>query len=158
MRARDLAEDLPTVGQDDLAWDAARLVAAHRLPGIAVVDPDGRPVAVLPATQVLRSVVPPYIQDDPSLARVFGEADADRLAADGLTGKRVRDLLPDRGHRVELAGVDGDATVVECAAEMARLRSPLLVVVDGDGHVHGLLTASHLLERLLPDPGQASTK
>src|SRR4051812_48295347 len=158
MRARDLAEDLPSVGPDDLAWDAARLVAAHRLPGIAVVDPDGRPVAVLPATQVLRSVVPPYIQDDPSLARVFGEADADRLCADGLTGKRVRDLLPGRGHRVELAGVDGDATVVECAAEMARLRSPLLVVVDDDGHVHGLLTASHLLERLLPDPGQASTK
>jgi CBS domain-containing protein len=157
VRARDLAEDLPSVGPDDLAWDAARLVAAHRLPGIAVVDPDGRPVAVLPATQVLRSVVPPYIQDDPSLARVFGEADADRLCAEGLTGKRVRDLLPGRGHRVELAGVDGDATVVECAAEMARLRSPLLVVVDDDGHVHGLLTASHLLEKLLPDRDQAST-
>jgi CBS domain-containing protein len=152
VRARELAEELPTVGPDDAAWDAARLIAAHRLPGIAVVGPDGRPIAVLPATQVLRWVVPSYIQDDPSLARVFGEAEADRLC-EGLTGKQVRDLLPAKGHRVELASVDGDATVVECAAEMARLRSPLLVVVDSGGHVHGLLTASHLLEKLLPEKG-----
>jgi CBS domain-containing protein len=162
VRARELAEQLPTVGPDDSAWDAARLIAEHRLPGIAVVGPDGRPVAVLPASQVLRWVVPSYIQDDPSLARVFGEADADRMSAEGLNDRRVGDLLPAKGHRVELARVDGDATVVECAAEMARLRSPLLVVVDDDGHVHGLLTASHLLEKLLPDPGRgpqpASTK
>ena len=161
MKARELAEQLPTVGLDDAAWDAARLVAEHRLPGIAVVDADGRPVAVLPTSQFLRCVVPAYIQDDPSLARVFGEVDADAMCADGLTGRRVRDLLPDKGQRVELARVDGDATVVECAAEMARLRSPLLVVVDEGNKVRGLLTASHLLEVLLPDPGKgqpASTK
>lgn len=159
MRARDLAQDLPAVGLEDTAWDAARLIATHRLPGIAVVDPHGRPVAVLPASQVLRFVVPAYIQDDPSLARVLDEASADQLCADGLTGKNVRDLLPAKGHRVELADIDSDATVVECAAEMARLRSPLLVVVDADGHVHGLLTASHLIEALLPLDGQpASTK
>jgi CBS domain-containing protein len=159
VQARELAESVPTVGPDDAAWDAARLIAAHRLPGIAVVGADGRAIAVLPATQVLRSVVPAYIQDDPSLARVFGEAEADGLCADGLTGKRVRDLLPAKGHRIELASVDGDATVVECAAEMARLRSPLLVVVDGGGQVRGVLTASHLLEELLPGAGQPpSTK
>jgi CBS domain-containing protein len=151
VRARDLAERLPTVGPDDAAWDAARLIVAHRLPGIAVVDPHGRPVAVLPAAQVLRSVIPAYIQDDPSLARVFGEADADRISAEGLDGKRVRDLLPKSAHRVELADVDDDATVVECAAEMARLRSPLLVVVGAGGQVHGIITASHLLEMVLPD-------
>ena len=121
-------------------------------------------MAVLPASQFLRCVVPAYIQEDPSLARVFGEAEADTMCADGLTGRRVRDLLPGKGHRVELASVDGDATVVECAAEMARLRSPLLVVVDEGDQVRGLLTASHLLEMLLPEPGEdgrgqpASTK
>jgi predicted transcriptional regulator len=157
VKARDLAENLPTVQPEDMAWDAARLIAAHRLPGIAVVDPDGRPVAVLPASQVLRWVVPSYIQDDPSLARVFDETSADRLCAEGLTGKTVRDLLPDRRHRVELADVDGDATVVECAAEMARLGSSVLVVVD-NGQVRGLLTASHLLEVLLPAEGLPTGK
>ncbi len=157
MRARDLAEQLPTVGPDDPAWDAARLIATHRLPGIAVVDKDGRPVTVLPAAQVLRWVVPAYIQDDPVLARLLDEVASDELCAEGLTGKRVRDLLPPKGKRVELADVDGDATVVECAAEMARLSSPLLVVVDEGGHVHGLLTASHLLEKLLPDTSGADS-
>lgn len=154
MKARDLAEQLPTVGPDDPAWDAARLIAEHRLPGIAVVDQDGHPVAVLPASLVLRWVVPAYIQDDPLLARLLDEAAADKLCADGLTGKQVRDLLPPKGRRVELARVDGDATVVECAAEMARLPSPMLVVVDEGGQVRGLLTAAHLLEKLLPDPGR----
>lgn len=135
------------VGPDDDALSAVRLIAQRRLPGIAVVAADGTPVAVLPGSQALRVLVPAYIQDDPSLARVLDEASAD-LCADALKGKRVRDLLPSAGHRVELAAVDGDATVVECAALMARLRSPLLVVVD-QGHVHGLITGAHLLETLL---------
>jgi CBS domain-containing protein len=163
VRARDLAQDLPTVSPDDSALAAARLIAARGLPGIAVVDAGGRPVAVLPASQVLRSVVPGYVQEDPPLARVMDEAGAERLCMESLAGERVGDLLPASRHRVELAAVHGDATVLECAAVMARLRSPLLVVVD-DGRVRGLLTAAHLLEVLLPaedadpDAQPASTK
>jgi CBS domain-containing protein len=156
VRARDLAQDLPTVTPDDSALTAARLIAGKQLPGIAVVGPDGRPVAVLPASQVLRRLVPGYIQEDPSLARVLDEVSADQLGAQALRDKLVRDLLPQAKHRVELARVDGDATVVECAAEMARMRSPLLVVIE-NGQVKGLLTAAHLLEALLP-PDQASAK
>jgi CBS domain-containing protein len=149
MRARDLAQDLPTVRPDEPALTAARLIAERRLPGIAVVDAEGRPVAVLPASQVLRSVVPDYVQDDPALARVVDEAGAERMCGQRLSGERVGDLVRAGRHRVELAAVDGDATVLECAALMARLRSPLLVVVE-DRHVRGVLTAAHLLEVLLP--------
>lgn len=160
MRARDLAQDLPTVRPDSDALAAARLIASRRLPAVAVVDADGNPVAVLGASQVLRFVVPTYVQEDPHLARVVDEATADRSAG-ALAGKRVADLLPARGHRVELAAVEGDATVLHCAALMARLHSPLVVVTD-NGRVHGLLTAAHLLEVLLSSaeagPGQASTK
>jgi CBS domain-containing protein len=162
VRARDLAQDLPTVGSADSALTAARLIASRRLPGIAVVDGGGRPVAVLPASQVLRFIVPRYVQEDPRLARVVDEAGAERLCLQGLAGERVGDLLPagDSRHRVELPAVDGGATVLECAAVMARLRSPLVVVVE-DGRVRGLLTASHLLEVLLPaddaDPADQPT-
>ena len=156
MRARDLAQDLPTVRSEDPALTAARLIADRRLPGIAVVDAYGRPVAVLPASQVLRVVVPGYVQEDPPLARVVDEAGAERLCLQSLAGERVGDLLPAGRHRVELAAVDGDATVLECAAVMARLRSPLLVVVE-HGKVRGLLTASHLLEVLLPADDAAPT-
>jgi CBS domain-containing protein len=161
VRARDLAQDLPVVGPDDSALVAARLIAERRLPGLAVVDAGGHPVAVLPASQVLRFVVPDYVQEDPALARVVDEAGAERLCLDRLSGERVRDLLPPAHQRVELAAVKGDATVLGCAAVMARLRSPVLVVTDG-GKVTGLLTAAHLLEVLLPAGdaeagGQAAT-
>jgi len=151
-----MAEDLPTVRLDDDALHAANLIARRRLPGVVVVDGgSGRPVAVLPGSQVLRFIVPYYVQEDPSLAAVFDERTADQCAA-SLRGQTVRELLPHESKRTELAMVDGDATAIECAAVMVRLRSPLLVVADGDT-VHGVLTASHLLEILLPaaDSGPA---
>ena len=42
-------------------------------------------------------------------------------------------------------------TVLELAAVMARLRSPLCAVVD-DGTIVGVVTASHLLELMCGDP------
>jgi CBS domain-containing protein len=151
MRARDLAQDLPIVGPDDNALEVARLIAGQRLPGVAVIDERGRPIAVLPASQVLRFVIPGYVQEDPSLARVLDEQAADDCARE-LAKHRVREVLPGKERRVELAAVDPDATVVECAAVMARLHSPLLVVSDDD-RIHGVLTASHLLEVLLNAAG-----
>jgi len=43
------------------------------LPGIVVIGDDGCPQAVLPASQVVRFIVPKYVQDDPSLAGVLDE-------------------------------------------------------------------------------------
>jgi CBS domain-containing protein len=148
MRARTLAVDYPLVRLSDDALTTARLMAQQRLPGVVVVDDDGHPVAVLPGSQVLRFLIPGYVQDDPSLARVYDERTADACAT-ALRGRQVRDLMPTMDKRAEKPIVDSDATVMECAAVMARLHSPLLVVADR-GTVHGVVTASHLLELLLP--------
>lgn len=148
MRAREICEDYPVVNLDAAAVDAVRLLTGHRLPGIVVTDTAGRPHSVLPGSQVLRFLVPPYIQDDPSLARVYDEAHADRLAGQ-LAGKRVRQLLPDRPY--ELPAVDPDATVMEVAALMARLHSPLAAVIERDRLV-GVITTAHLLDVIIPRP------
>ena len=87
---------------------------------------DGSPHSILPASQVVRFLVPGYVQDDPSLARVMNESMADR-AADQLGSKRVRDLLPTE--RRELPVVNHDDTIIEVAAIMARLRCPLAAVM-----------------------------
>jgi CBS domain-containing protein len=147
MRARELAEPFPTVGVDDDALGAARLLAERRLPGLIVVDADGAPSTVLPGSQVLRFALPAYVQDDPSLARVYDERTADHLC-DRLTGGTVRDLLP--REPIELPVVEPDDTVMELAAIMAQLHSPLVAVVD-DGRLIGAVTVAHLLERVLPD-------
>jgi CBS domain-containing protein len=147
-----LAQQLPTVTTEASAWDAAQHIAAERLPGIAVLDTGGRPVEVLSASDLLRAVIPEPVQDDPSLAGVMDEASADRLCSEGLGRKRVADLMRPRDQRIQLAALDPDATVLECAAIMARLRSPAVVVLDGD-RLLGVITASHLLEVLLNRSG-----
>ena len=78
VHAGDIAEDFPVVTMDSGALDAARLLADYRLPGIVVTDTSGHPTAVLPASQVVRFIVPGYVLDDPSLAGVLNESMADR--------------------------------------------------------------------------------
>lgn len=141
MHASELVEEYPLVGLDTDALDAAKIMAKRRLPGLVVTDESGRPYAILPASQVVKFVVPRYIQDDPSLAAVIDESAADRIAAQ-FAGKSVRDLLPK--HPTELPTVDADDTVLELAAVMARMRSPLLAVMSGDTII-GAITASRLL-------------
>ncbi len=141
MHAEDMAEEFPVVTVDSAALDAARLLAEHRLPGIVVTDSAGKPFAVLPASQVVRFIVPTYIQDDPSLAGVLNESMADR-AAEKLSGKTVRDVLPE--HLVDIPSANADDTIIEVAALMARLRSPLIAVRKNDELV-GVITASRLL-------------
>lgn len=145
MRAEEIAEDYPVVAIDSDAMEAARLLAEHRLPGLVVTDSAGKPCAVLPASQVVRFIVPGYIQDDPSLAGVLSETVADR-AAEKLRGKTVRDVLPEHLHDMPTAGAA--ETLIEVASAMARLRSPLIAVVK-DGKLHGVITASRLLAAAL---------
>jgi CBS domain-containing protein len=145
MHAEDMAEDFPVVSIDSNALDAARMLAEHRLPGIVVTDASGLPYAVLPASQVVRFIVPKYVQDDPSLAGVIGESMADR-AAEKLRSKTVRDVLPD--HLMNVPAANADDTIIEVAALMARLHSPLIAVLK-DGNLHGVITASRLLAAAL---------
>lgn len=148
MRARDLAEDYPLVQVTDSALTAARLIAEQRRPGVVVVDAENRPVTVLPGSQVLRFIIPGYVQEDPSLARVYDERGGADACVRKLEGRTVKELLPPKEKRYELPKVSGDATLVECAAVMARLHSPLLLVSDDDT-IHGVVTASHLLDVIL---------
>ena len=145
MHAEDIAEDFPVVSIDSGALDAARLLAEHRLPGIVVTDSAGKPYAVLPASQVVRFIVPRYVQDDPALARVLNDSATDR-AAQKLGGKTVRDVLPE--HLVDVPAANADDTIIEVAALMVRLRSPLVAVLK-NGKLHGVISASRLLSAAL---------
>jgi predicted transcriptional regulator len=146
MRAGDLATAFPTVYPGTAAVEAARLLAAENLPGLIVVDDRGRPLTILPGTQVLRMAVPRYCQDDPALARVIDEAAADVFIQE-LGGRTVAEVLPEQPR--ELPVVDADATVLEIAALMARTRTPLVAVVGADRALLGAVTLDALLDRLV---------
>ncbi|WP_326951282.1 MULTISPECIES: CBS domain-containing protein [unclassified Amycolatopsis] len=145
MHALEMAEEYPVVELDSDALDAARLLAERRLPGLVVTDKTGCPQSVLPASEVVQFLVPNYVRDDPSLAGVLDESMADRVA-DKLSGKTVRSLLPEKA--TELPRVNADDTLVEVAAMMARLRCPLVAVME-DRTLMGVISASRLLELAL---------
>ncbi len=127
---------------DSNALDAVRLMADRRLAGLVVTDKSGCPAAILPASQVVRMLIPGYVQDDPSLAGVLSESMADRIA-DKLSGKSVAEVLPKE--RPQMPTVKADDTIVEVAAVMARDHAPLVAVVAGKNLI-GVITASRLLE------------
>ncbi|WP_049556207.1 CBS domain-containing protein [Nonomuraea sp. SBT364] len=146
MRARDLVSDFPTVTLDTRTAEAARLLAEHGLPGLIVVDGEGRPCTILPGTQVLRLAVPRYCLDDPALARVVDEQHADLFMRE-LGDRTVRQSLPEQPRELPIA--DGDATLLELASLMARTHSPLVAVVE-DGTLLGGVTLQALVGHSLP--------
>ncbi|WP_395696384.1 CBS domain-containing protein [Nocardioides sp.] len=150
MLARDLVEPYPTVRLDDDAVAAARLLTEQNRPGLIVVDDRSHPVAVLPAAQVLRLVIPGYLRDDPNLAGVVDQDFIDHMC-DALEGTTVRALLPSERSRLPVAAPDD--SVLEVAAVMAAERVPLVVVVDGGGGsapLVGVVTVGPVLAALLP--------
>ncbi len=137
-----MAEEYPVIDLDSDAIDAAKLLAEHRLPGILVTDANGKPHSVLPASQVALFIVPTYVQDDPSLAGVLNESMCGQVVK-RLRGKKVRDVIPERLTKIPAAKADDN--IVEVAALMAKYKSPLVAVQDGD-RLLGVITSSRLLE------------
>jgi CBS domain-containing protein len=145
VRAEDLEEQFPIVPVDSDATDAARMLAEHNLPGLVVTDANGKPYAILLASEMLRMVLPRYVQDDLALAGVLGDALADH-AGQNLAGKTVGDILPKQPRRIP--SVDVRDGVIKVAAEMAQQRIPLIAVTQ-NGKLHGVITASHVLAAAL---------
>jgi hypothetical protein len=152
MRARDLMEDFPLVSKHTDALTATRMLVDRGLPGLVVLDSAGLPLVVLPGSQVLRFALPEYVEDDPTLAAVFPEAEADRLC-DKLAGRTVAELMPGPAylpqHDRDRPIVDPDATALQVASVMSRQHSPIVAVVQ-DHTVLGVITVHRLLGALLP--------
>ena len=149
MQASDIAVEAPTVALGDPVTRAVKVLADRRLPGLIVVDATNRPRAVLPGSQVLRMIIGSSYQRDPALVRTIDEAHAD-LFWQELGDRTVDDCLPPQPSKK--VAVHADATLLEVAALMARMHSPLVAVVEADGRLHGCITLSALLAHLdLPD-------
>ena len=152
MRARDFAEPFPVVHPHTDALAATRLLVEQGLPGLVVTDDDGRPLVILPGSQVLRFALPDYVEEDPPLAGVIPEDEADRFCQ-ALVGRTVAELMPDREFLPQRDRdrpiVRPDATALEVASVMSRQKSPVVAVVDG-GDIVGVVTVHRLLGALLP--------
>ena len=145
-RARDLAAPYPSLSADAPAAEIARVLAEEEVDAVFVEGHD-QLQGVVSDIGLLVRLLPGYILEDPILAQVLEEGAAD-LLWQRLEGHTAAELLPaKRGAGV--AEVDGDATLMEVAAAMARTSSPLVAVRERDGRLLGGITTSRLITRLL---------
>jgi CBS domain-containing protein len=149
MKARNLASPRETVGLDAPAPVAAALLARHDVRAILVLNPDGSFAGVISDSELLRALLPGYIDRTSALARVLEEAAADVLYR-RLEGRTVADLMPD--DRDEAPVVDADDTLIEVAAAMVRSRASMVGVVDGERLLGGISIDDLVAHLLKPKP------
>ncbi len=145
MKARNLASPRDTVRIHDPASAAAEVLARHDVRAVLVVDDRDVFVDVLSDSELLRRLLPGYVDDDSALARVLEEAASDVLFR-RLEGRTVADLVPqDRDAEPVVAA---DDTLVEAASAMVRSRASMVGVVE-DGRLIGGISIDELLSHLL---------
>lgn len=128
MRAKDLQTPMPIVRRETTAITAASLIAENGLIGLVIADKAGVPVAIVSAIDVLRLMLPGYVLDDLSLARVFDEAGTEELWGE-LHGRRIGDLIDDDGVSVhKILTVQAEATVIEIAALMVDAHTQIALI------------------------------
>lgn len=145
MRAREIAEMLPTVTLGASVISAVRVMARSHQPGLIVVDDHNKPRVVLPGTQVLRMTMLSSYQEEPALARAIDEAHAD-LYWQEARGRAIADCIPTKAGKPFV--VNEDATLLEVAALMAREHSPLVAVINKRGVLTGAITLNRVLSEL----------
>jgi len=120
-RSRPLGEamdrDFPRVGPDDDQERAASLALHHRVDALPVVDPQGRPLGVVPAQALLQVLRREHVEDLHRLAGIQREASQARHAIEDPPLRRVRHRLP-----WLMAGLAGSAVAT---AAMAGFESTL---------------------------------
>lgn len=142
MRARDLVRPYPTLSSGAPAIRAVQLAAATSVRSFLVVDPSGALIGVLSNTDILRAMLPTYLEDSPSIAGVIPSNQADLLYKHGQR-KRVGNVV------TQDAAVAPDATLVKIMSVMVSTRAPLVGVVD-EGRLLGGISLDQVLESLPP--------
>ena len=145
MKARNLASPREIVRDDAPAVEAAAVLSRHDVRAVLVVDGSGEFVGVLSDSELLRALLPPFIAESRSLARVLEESASEALyrRVEHLT---VRDLMPDERDVPPI--LSGDDTLVEVADTMVRSRASLVGVLD-DGRLIGGISIDDLISHLL---------
>ena len=144
-RARELAISYPSLPADAPAAEVARVLAEEDVDALFIEHQWQLQGAVSDIGLLVR-LPPGYTLEDPTLAQVLEEGATD-LLWQRLEGHTAAELLPAK--RAGVAEVDGDATLMEVAATMARTSSPLVAVRERDGRLLGGITTSRLITRLL---------
>ncbi|OGW62496.1 MAG: hypothetical protein A2V83_11735 [Nitrospirae bacterium RBG_16_64_22] len=147
MKARDImTSNAVVLDRNQSVRDALRIVAAHRLHDLPVVDEAGRIVGMLSTFDLLRQALPSYI--------VSGDLKDVAFAPDLST---VYERLEEMGKRpvsevmtTDFERVSPETTVLEAATLLFRRghRTHNAAVVDGEGRLVGVIGLWDILKQM----------
>lgn len=130
---------------DDSAEDLVRAFERAGLRAVAVTSPEGQLIGMVTDQYLLHALLPPYVREDSTLARVL-EEDAAWTLRRRLQGQRVENVVNIR--RRQQPAVDPGDTLVEVTSAMVEAGAAAVPVVAGDLLV-GVVTMDDLLPALL---------
>lgn len=144
MRAEELAHPIPAVRAGTRLAEVLAVLVREGLPGVVVLDAQGRPWAELSLCQVLGLLLPWPVRYRPNLAGSLPERLADRMLQETLQ-RPIGDLVPvgDPRH----CSVRRDASALEVVTAMTRHHS-LVALVQGAPAGSDVISAADLLTRL----------
>jgi CBS domain-containing protein len=145
VKASDVMRPVGVLQADDPAENLARAFQRPTCRAVAVISAEGKLLGLVTDEDVLYALLPPYVRDDPVLARVF-EEDPDWQLRQRFEGKLVGNVVDIRGR--EQIPVGPDDALVEVISVMGRTGGPAVLVAEDD-LVFGVITVDELLPALL---------
>lgn len=140
MKAKDIMEplDLYLYPTDSIRIAIHKMAETRRsgdrvgVKGLTVLDEDKRLVGMLCMLDILKAVVPFYL-DLSNLSEFTWDGMLERLA-ERIAHKKVSDIMDN-----VLVTVGSEAPLMECVEHITKNDLQRLPVVDGEGHVVGII-------------------
>jgi CBS-domain-containing membrane protein len=144
VKASDVMRPVGVLQADEPAENLVRAFGRPTRRAVAVISAEGKLLGLVTDEDVLYALLPPYVRDDPLLARVFEDADSQLCRR--LEGKLVGNVVDICGR--EQIPVGPDDALVEVISVIARAGGPAVLVAE-DEVVFGVITVDDLLPALL---------
>lgn len=139
---------LPVVTRSTTIREAVAILADPRVRWLIVAEPDGIPRFAIGGNDLLRAMLPEYILEDPTLARVY-DRDSAREVLSTTLKRTIGDVL-DRiaGQYIELPHVSPIANEIDLAATFLQTGSTVAYIEGTAPKDPRFATLPGLFERL----------
>jgi len=127
-----VGRSLPVVTRSTTLREAVAILSDARVRWLLVAEADNIPRAALSGTDILRALMPSYLLQDPTLARVYNREAAREVIVTAMK-RNLGDVLDEMEARNwALPTVPPEPTVLEIAAEFVRTGSTV-AYIEGSG-------------------------
>jgi len=143
-----IGRSLPVVTRATTLREAVAILSDARVRWLLVAEADNIPRAALSGVDILSALMPTYLLEDPTLARVYNR-EAAREVVSAAMQRTLGEVLDEMEMRNwELPTVQAEPTVLEIAAEFVRTGSTVAYIEGSGPHDPRFATLPGLFQRI----------